>query len=70
MVVENAICEPCDIVCIREIQRTLNQSVKKLIENKIVANNVGDYFEVQDRLIKTRPNGGGAGLITFEGMQN
>lgn len=53
-------------MCIREVQRTLNQSVKKLIEGKIEALNVGSYFDVQDKRIKSR-NGG---TIIFEGMQN
>lgn len=70
MVVEEAATKGGDIVCIREIQRTLDQSVKKLLENLIVEQNVGPYFEVQDRRILTRPACGGAGVITFEGMQN
>lgn len=55
-----------DAVCIREVQRTLDQSVKKLIEGKIRGLNAGDYFTVHDRLIKSRHGG----LIIFEGMQN
>ena len=55
-----------DAVCVREIQRTLNQSVKKLIEGKIQSLNLGQYFEVQDSRIKSQ-NGG---VIIFEGMQN
>lgn len=55
-----------DAVCIREVQRTLNQSVKKLLEGKIASLNVGDYFEVQDKRILAR-NGG---VTIFEGMQN
>lgn len=59
-----------DTVCIREIQRTLDQSVKKLLENSIQEQNLGDYFEVQDRRVITRPAMGGQGVIAFEGMQN
>lgn len=70
MVVEEAATKGGDIVCIREIQRTLDQSVKKLLENLIIEQNVGSYFEVQDRRILTRPACGGSGVITFEGMQN
>ena len=55
-----------DAVCIREVQRTLAQSVKKLIEQKIEALNVGGYFEVQDKRITSRAGG----VIIFEGMQN
>ena len=53
-------------VCIREVQRTLQQSVKKLLEVKIEALGVGSMFEVQEAVIKT-PHGG---LIIFQGMQN
>jgi phage terminase large subunit len=70
LVIEDAIVLGEDIVCIREIQRTLDQSVKKLLELKIQQENVGNYFDVQDRKIVTSPANGGRGVITFEGMQN
>lgn len=54
-------------VCVREFQKSLKQSVKRLLENKIEELGVGSYFEVQDKLIKCR---NGKGLIIFEGMQN
>ena len=66
LLIERNIIERCDAVCIREVQRTLNQSVKKLLESKIEALNVGAYFDVQDKRIKTRHGG----AIIFEGMQN
>lgn len=53
-------------VCIREIQRSLEQSAKRLLEDKIEALGVGDMFEVQRDRIHT-PHGG---LIIFQGMQN
>lgn len=55
-----------DFVCLRETLKSLEFSVKKLLESKIVGHNCGDYFEVQDRRILTR-NGG---VTIFEGMQN
>ena len=64
--VEESIARRIDIVCVRENQRSLQQSVKKLIELKIESMNVGAYFEVQDARIKSK-NGG---VIIFEGMQN
>jgi len=54
-------------VCVREIQRTLNQSVKRLLENKIIELGVQDYFTVQDVMIKSKR---GNGMIIFQGMQN
>jgi phage terminase large subunit len=65
-VVEESVADRLDFVCIREVQRTLDQSVKKLLETKIADFNVGDNFDVQDRRIKTRKGG----VIIFEGMQN
>lgn len=54
-------------VCVREVQRSLAQSVKRLLELKIEAMNAGAYFEVQEAVIKSRR---GDGLIIFQGMQN
>ena len=50
----------------RENQKSLDQSVKKLLEMKIQKMNVGAYFEIQDAKIKSR-NGG---IIIFQGMQS
>jgi phage terminase large subunit len=58
--------EKIDAVCIREVQRTLNQSVKKLIEMKIEDMGVGALFDVQEAQILAK-NGG---RIIFQGMQN
>lgn len=55
------------VICVREVQRSLKHSAKLLIEQKISALNVGDYFRVQHDSIKsTRGNG----QIVFQGMQN
>lgn len=54
-------------VCVREIQKSLNQSVKRLLEMKIQDMNAGAYFEVQDAVIKSKK---GDGMIIFQGMQN
>lgn len=70
LALEESILAPTDIVCVREIQRTLDQSVKKLLESKIDQLNIGDYFEIQDRRILSRPSCGGRGVMIFEGMQN
>jgi phage terminase large subunit len=64
--VERAIMDKCDIVCIREIQKTLAQSAKKLIELKIEEMGVADHFRVLQTHIEAR-NGG---VIQFQGMQN
>jgi phage terminase large subunit len=53
-------------VCIREAQRTLAQSSKRLIESKIAALGVGSHFKIFSDKIETP----GDGLIIFRGMQS
>ena len=53
-------------VCLRELQNTLRDSSKRLIEDKIQKFGVGQWFDVQTSLIKTP----GDGLIIFEGLQD
>lgn len=54
-------------VCVREVQKSLSQSVKRLLELKIESLNAGAYFEVQDSIIKSTK---ADGAIIFQGMQN
>lgn len=54
------------IVCIREVQKSLAQSVRQLIADKISALGIGRYFEIQEAQIRAP----GDGLILFQGMQN
>ncbi len=53
-------------VCIREVQKTLAQSSKRLIENKIAQMGVGHEFKVFNDKIETP----GDGIIIFQGMQD
>lgn len=66
MLIERSIMEKTDAVCVREVQKSLDQSVKKLLEGKIESLNAGLYFEVQDKKILSKKGG----LIIFQGMQN
>lgn len=66
LMVEENVCQKLDNVCIRETLKSLEFSVKKLLESKISSMNAGDYFDVMDRKINTRRGG----VIIFEGMQN
>ena len=66
MLIERSIMDKTDAVCVREIQKSLDQSVKKLLEGKIEALNAGAYFDVQDAKIKSKSGG----IIIFQGMQN
>jgi phage terminase large subunit len=53
-------------VCIREVQKSLMQSSKRLIESKIQRLGVADRFTIlHDRIVTP-----GDGLIIFQGMQD
>nr|WP_239538422.1 PBSX family phage terminase large subunit [Dyella mobilis] len=66
MLVEHCMMQTTRAVCIREVQVSLKQSVKRLIEDKIEQLGVGGYFDVLDTEIRG-PDGG---LIIFQGMQS
>lgn len=53
-------------VCIREHQKSLKDSAKRLIEDKIQALGIGRHFEVQHDKVMSR----GGGIILFQGMQD
>lgn len=54
------------IVCVREVQKSLKESVKRLVEDKIEALHVGAKFRVLNDSIITPGNG----IILFQGMQD
>lgn len=54
------------VLCCREIQKSLKESAKRLIESKIEEYGLGTLFEVQSAQIKTP----GDGLIAFAGLQD
>jgi phage terminase large subunit len=67
LLVEECLLEPGMLaVCIREVQQTLAQSSKRLIESKIQSLGVGSQFQVYDDRIKTP----GDGVIVFQGMKD
>lgn len=53
-------------VCIREIQKSLKESAKRLIEDKIEALGVQKHFRILNDHIVTP----GSGIILFQGMQD
>lgn len=67
MIEEHVVDPNTSSVCIREVQKDLKFSAKLLLANKIQGLELGDYFDVQDRLIKSKR---GRGQIIFEGMNN
>jgi len=67
LMVERAFAEPgFRGVCVREVQKDLRESAKKLLEDKIEGMGLGSYFDCQRAEIKTP----GGGTIIFQGMQD
>lgn len=66
--VESHVADPhFSSVCIREIQKSLRFSAKRLIEKKIATLGVGHLFDITMTEIKRI---GGTGIIIFQGMQD
>lgn len=67
-VVEEMVIDPdCSVVCIREVQKSLKLSAKRLIEAKIEEFGVSHLFEV---LLTEIRRIGGSGVCIFQGMQD
>ena len=68
LIVVRMVCDPdCSVVCVREIQKSLKFSVKRLIEQKIEALGVGHLFDITLTEIRRK---GGSGVCIFQGMQD
>lgn len=66
LLIERCVEQQTHWACLREVQKSLNQSVKRLLELKIEKLGVSHLFDIQESKIIT-PYGG---LIIFQGMQN
>ena len=55
-----------DTVCLRETQKSLQYSSKKLLEQKIADMGAEDYFTIQHNRILSKHGG----VIIFEGLAN
>lgn len=67
MLVERALMQPgLRAACVREVQKSLKNSVKLLVEDKIRRLGVVSSFEILEAEIRTP----GGGVIIFQGMQN
>lgn len=67
LMVERALAEPgFRAVCVREVQKDLSESAKRLLEDKIKDFGLSPHFECQRAQIVTP----GGGVIIFEGMQD
>ncbi len=67
MLVERCLLKPgTRAACVREVQKSLKNSVKLLVEDKIRKLGVASQFEILEAEIRTP----GGGVIIFQGMQN
>lgn len=66
LVVRAATARGFRAACVREVQKSLKNSVKLLVEDKIRALGVAHLFEILEAEIRTP----GGGVIMFQGMQN
>lgn len=56
-----------NVLCVREIQSSITDSVKRLLEQKIEELGVSDLFEITEKEIRCPQSGA---IATFKGMQN
>lgn len=66
MAIEQSVMQKTDIICVREIQKSLQQSVKKLLEIKIKSMGLENRFNILQNHIESDLGG----IIGFQGMQN
>ncbi len=67
LMIASAVARPgLRALCCREVQRSLKESAKRLLESKIEGHGLGSLFDVQEAQIKTP----GGGLIAFAGLQD
>jgi phage terminase large subunit len=65
MMIERCIMATTRCVCLREVQKSIKESVKRLLEDKIQKLGVGSEFEVLETEIRNKRNGS---FIIFQGM--
>lgn len=72
LLIEECLARPeLRAVCVREVQRSLDQSVRQLLVAKIAAMGVGRCFDVLESEIHVLDDAGARrGLIIFQGLQN
>jgi len=65
--IERALMQPgFRLVCVREVQKALKQSAKRLVEDKINKFGLSGEFRVMNESIETP----GGGIISFQGLQD
>jgi len=66
MWLEENVATRLDTVCLREVQKSLDFSVRKLLVSKVVQHNAGAYFDVYDKRIASKHGG----TTIFQGLQD
>ena len=71
LLVDEMVADPyVDAVCIREIQRSLKYSAKRLIEREIRAMGVQHLFDIRETEIRRKRTDGTYSVCIFQGMQD
>ncbi len=71
LAIERSLINPdTEVLCVREIQKSLKYSAKKLIEDKIRKLNLVHLFDIQNDVIYRMHKGQRRGLFVFVGMQD
>ena len=65
-IILKALAEPKRIVCIREVQNSIKDSVKQLLQDKVNKFGLSGFFE----MLETEIRGANGSLIVFKGMQS
>jgi phage terminase large subunit len=63
---EESVASRLDFVCLREVQKSLDFSVRKLLIGKVQQHNAGAYFDVYDKKLVSKHGG----TTIFQGMQD
>lgn len=67
-ILEEMIINPdLNVACMREVQKSIAKSSKKLLEDRIKHYGLGDYFDVLQTEIRSKR---GDGVIIFQGLQD
>lgn len=64
--IETCLAKPTRMVALREVQKSIKQSIKLLLEDKIKSMGLTSFFDV----LETEIRGKNGSLIIFQGMQN
>lgn len=68
--IEEHLMMPLRRVVLREVQKSIKQSIKLLLADKIKSMGVLEYFDILDTEIRVKAGPGKGGFITFQGLQD